>query len=384
MNDEVENPTDDRSWLSALRRIVVKVGSRALVDETNQLDENRVAALVAQIAALRAHDREIVLVSSGAIAAGLGDLNLKKRPKDLPSLQAAAACGQARLIELYRELFKASGFAVGQVLLTHDDMQARDRHLNARNTIRRLLDAGAIPIVNENDTVAVDEIRVGDNDRLAALVSTLADAELVILLTMVDGLLTAPTEDGGRLIGRVTEMTDAVRNLARGKGSDIAVGGMEAKLEAAAMCMRAGEPLIIANAHEPDVLARLLAGEPLGTLFASTRAAGEDRLAHRKRWIALFHKPAGEIEIDEGAVTALRESGRSLLPIGCVKVSGDFNMGDPVRILDSNGQEIARGFTNYSSDDVAKIAGKRTTDIATILGTCAYEEIVHRDNLVVV
>ncbi len=367
----------EREWMRDVRRVVVKVGSRLLVDESNQLDEQEVAALVEQVVSACSTGIEIVLVSSGAIAAGLPDLGAANRPTDLPSLQAAAALGQARLIEIYRDLFAERGVCVGQVLLTHDDMRDRTRHLNARNTIHRLLEVGAVPIINENDAVAVDEIRFGDNDRLSALAATLAQADLLILLTGVEGLLDAPPEHGGCLIDHVEEITPAIRDAASGPGSNVSTGGMRTKLDAAEIMMRAGERMIIADGRAPNMLTRLFAGERLGTAFD----AGASRVADRKRWIAFFHKAKGAIVIDAGAVSALREKGSSLLPVGVRAVEGAFAPGDVVSIQAADGEEIARGLSNYSDTDARRIAGKRTTDIAKELGSAEYEELVHRDNL---
>ncbi|TVQ32098.1 MAG: glutamate 5-kinase [Phycisphaeraceae bacterium] len=368
---------DRRSWLASVRRIVVKVGSRVLVDESNGLDEAHIAELVRQIAAVRESGREVALVSSGAIAAGLPALGLKRRPRDLPSLQAAAALGQARLIELYRDLFAVRGVAVGQVLLTHDDMRSRERHLNARNTLNRLLEAGAVPIVNENDTVAVDEIRVGDNDRLGALVGHLVRADLVIILSSIDGLHAAPPETGAPLVPRVTEITPEVRAMAKGKGSDVAVGGMATKLDAADMVMRAGEYMVIAHGREPDVLLRLMAGEALGTVFEPRPT----RIGGRKRWIAFFERPAGKLFVDDGAAAALRKRGKSLLPAGVRTVEGMFKRGDVVSVVDESSAEIARGLVNYGADDLRLIAGRKTSEIERILGRREHDEVIHCDNM---
>lgn len=368
-----------RDWVGAVRRIVVKVGSRSLVTASNALDEAQVRELVRQIAALVAGKRQVVLVSSGAIAAGLPDLRLAKRPRDLPSLQAAAALGQARLIELYRDLFAEHAIPVGQVLLTHADIDQRERHLNARNTLNRLLEAGAVPVVNENDTVAVDEIRFGDNDRLSAMVAALVRAELVILLTTVDGLYDAPPEKGGRLVPRVSEVSAAVRAMAGvAPGGDIAVGGMKTKLDAAEMVTRSGERLIIAGAREKDVLPRLLSGEPLGTVFEPR----PERLRGRERWIAFFQKTRGTLRIDAGAATALRDRGKSLLAAGVREVTGAFGPGEVVGVIDEAGVELARGLVNYGADDLRKIAGRKSAEIEQILGRREYDEVVHRDNMV--
>ncbi|MHC4948686.1 MAG: glutamate 5-kinase [Planctomycetota bacterium] len=369
---------EGRSRLREARRVVVKIGSRALVDHESRLEEDRLAALVDQMAGLRGGGREVVCVSSGAVAAGLRELGCERRPADLPTLQAAAAVGQARLMELYRRSFAAHDLVVAQVLLTHADLRARERHLNARNTLSRLLRRGVVPVINENDTVAVDEIRVGDNDLLSALVACLVRADALVLLTGADGLLTRPPGEGGRLVPRVERITHDIRAMAGGAGSDVATGGMRSKLEAVEIVTRAGERAVIANAREPDVLGRLFAGETLGTLFDPR----ERRLADRKRWIAFFDHPRGALHLDGGAVDAVR-AGRSLLAIGIRRAEGRFDRGAPVRLLDPDGVEIGRGLVNYPSDDLDRITGLRSDAIAGVLGTCEYEEVVHRDNLAV-
>ncbi len=368
-----------RDWVGGVRRVVVKIGSRALVDADHRLDIARIDSLVEQIVQVRESGREVVLVSSGAIAAGLPDLRLDGRPRDLPSLQAAAALGQARLIEIYRQRFAQHNVAVGQALLTHADLEDRDRHLNARNALNRLLEAGAVPIVNENDTVAVDEIRVGDNDQLSALVGNLVRADLVILLTTVEGLCTDHPSRGGVLVPRVEAVTAEIRAMAGGADDGVGTGGMQTKLDAAEICARGGERLIIADGREPDVLPRLLDGEALGTSFEPV--AGP--MAGRKRWIAFFQKPTGTITVDDGAARAITEQGSSLLAIGVRSVGGGFGHGDLVSVLDESGAEIARGLVNYSAADLERIKGKRTGEIAAILGACEYGEVVHRDNLTV-
>ncbi len=369
-----------RDWIDHIRRVVVKIGTRVLVDEQHRLQEDRIAALVGQMARLRSGGRHVVCVSSGAIAAGLEGLSLGARPRDLPSLQAAAAVGQARLIGLYRALFDRHGLSVAQVLLTHADLRDRERHLNARNTLRRLLDGGLVPIVNENDTVAVDEIRVGDNDLLSALAACLIRADLLVLLTDTDGLMTrGPGEAaGGRIVGTVGCITSDTYAMAGDTNSDVATGGMRSKIQAAEMVTRAGERVIIANGRAPDVLVRLFEGEPLGTVLEPH----PQRMRGRQRWIAFFDHPRGELHVDAGAAEAVRRHGRSLLPVGLTAVEGDFPRGAPVRIIDPEGVEIARALVNYPSDELRRIAGCRSSRIAEILGCCEYEEAVHRDNLV--
>lgn len=366
-----------RDWVDHTGRVVVKIGSRVLVDDDHMLAEPRVAALVAQMAQLQAQGREVICVSSGAIAAGLRELGLSGRPRDLPSLQAAAALGQARLIDVYRRLFAEHGLSVAQVLLTHADLRARERHLNARNTFNRLLGGSVVPIVNENDTVAVEEIRVGDNDLLSALVACLVRADVLVLLTTVDGLMTRCGAEAGQVIGTVPRITSETYALAGESDSDLSTGGMRSKVQAAQMVTRAGEWAVIANGRAPDVLLRIFQGEPLGTVFEPH----SQRLRDRKRWIAFFNHPRGELHVDAGAVEAVCRQGKSLLPVGLKAVTGDFRRGAPVRIMDTQGVEIARGLVNYSSDQLRRILGCRSSRIAEILGCCEHEEAVHRDNL---
>lgn len=349
------------------------------------LDEQRVADLAEQMADVRSGGCEIVCVSSGAIAAGLAVLGCSRRPRDLPTLQAAAAAGQAHLIDLYRRALGRHDLPVAQMLLTHDDLRSRERHLNVRNTVNRLLAGGVVPIVNENDTVAVDEIRVGDNDRLSALVACMVRADMLILLTTADGLMTRPPEPGrggsgepGELVGRVERVTPQIHAMAGDAGSGLATGGMRTKLEAAEMVTRAGERAVIANGCEPDVLRRIMKGEALGTVFEPH----PQKLAGRKRWIAFFDDPRGELHVDAGAADAIIHAGKSLLPVGVLAVKGAFGRGAPIRVIGPDGAEVARGLVNYPSDELRRIIGCRSEKIEQILGSCDYEEVVHRDNLV--
>jgi len=367
-----------QEWAPRTRRLVVKIGSRILVNEHQGLDEARLASLVAQMAEQRKAGRQVVCVSSGAVAAGLRELGFKQRPSDLPSVQAAAAIGQARLMQVYRNLFAQHGFNVAQVLLTHADLRSRERHLNARNTFNTLLEHGIIPIVNENDTVSVEEIRFGDNDQLSALVAMLVQADLLLMLTTTEGLLTKPPEQAGELIPHVAKVTKEVTAIAGAPTSTLSLGGMRSKVLAAEMVTRAGERVVIANGYVDGVIGKVLAGEAIGTLFEPRT----EKLGGRKRWIAFFDHPKGTIHIDAGAVTAMTAKGRSLLPVGVTSVEGSFGRGEPVRVLGPDGAEIGRGLVNFSADEVRRIAGQKSERIAEILGRHEYEEVVHRDNLV--
>ena len=375
MSDQNSN-----NWIDQAKRVVIKIGSRVLVDERGCIDDCRLPELVRQMADLRKAGKDIICVSSGAVAAGLSDLGLDNRPRDLPSLQAAAATGQARLIERYRRAFGKYNQPIAQVLLTHADLSDRERHLNARNTFSRLLDSGVVPIVNENDTVAVDEIRVGDNDILSALVACLVRADVLILLTNTDGLLKMKSNgQPHELISNVKQITDKTLSLAVKNECNLSTGGMKSKLQAAQMVTQAGERAVIANGKTDDVLTRIFSGESLGTTFEPN----SEKLTGRKRWIAFFDHPRGEICIDKGAVDAICNEKRSLLAVGMKNVGGNFDRGAVIRILDESGAEIARGLVNYPSEELSRVVGCRTDEIAEVLGLCEYEEVVHRDNLVV-
>jgi len=345
---------------------VVKLGTGVLTDGGKQLDLTQLEQLTAQIAAQSLSGREIVLVSSGAVGAGMGVLGYKKRPGQLAELQACAAVGQSRLMATYEKFFGEHGLRVAQVLLTHDDLQDHSRHLNARNTLITLLDHGVIPIINENDAVSFTELKFGDNDKLSALVATLLPADLLVILTTVDGLIQDFGRASARRLGLVEKIDATIEALAGGTASDTAVGGMTSKIQAARITMRSGIPLVIVSGRRKDVLARVLAGDDEGTLFAPQGA----RLRGRKRWIAFFHHPKGTLFVDVGAEAALREKGRSLLPPGIAYLDGKFAAGDVVRICDLEGTEFARGIAAFSSLELKQRDSTRG-------------EAVHRDNLVI-
>ena len=377
------NMSEQRKTLTNARRIVVKIGSRVLVQKTGRPDILRMKALVKDIAHLRREGREVVVVSSGAIGTGMQVLGMKSRPSTLPDLQMAAAVGQSRLMTTYDKLFAAEKCKVGQVLLTHDDLNNRQRHLNARNTMMALLRNGVVPIVNENDVVAVDEIKFGDNDRLAALVALLIEADLLILLTTVDGFL-APGK-GGRMrrVSVLNGVTAEELGHAKGKGSEISTGGMASKLQAANMVAQVSAPVVIANGCTAGILKKVFSGQDVGTLIAAETASTDSVLAGRKRWIAFFNKPQGTLIVDEGARAAIEQKGKSLLPIGIRDVEGHFASGTVVNVKTTAGVLFACGVVDYSSDQIRKIKGLKTTDIADILGSKDYDEVIHRDNMVV-
>ncbi len=362
---------------------VVKVGTRVLTTAEGLLNQERVAALAEELHASCRPAARSALVSSGAVGAGMGQLGLAKRPTDLArNLQAVAAVGQTALVEAYDRSLRAHGRHAAQLLLTADDLDDRTRYLNVRNTILTLLEFGAVPIINENDTVSVEELQTtfGDNDRLAAMVTNLIRAPLLVLLSDVDGLYDGdPRDSESRIIPTVTRLDDSITALARDKATGHSKGGMASKLEAARMATAAGENVIIAGGNEPGNLRRILAGEEVGTLFV---AQGQT-LASWKRWIGFTAQPRGKLVLDDGARSAVEQQGKSLLAIGVVEVEGTFRKGDVVSLRDRSAHEFARGLTNYSADEILQIKGLKTEQIAAALGHRPYDEVIHRDNLAV-
>lgn len=368
---------------AAASTIVVKVGTRVLTHENGTLNESQIAALSEQLHAIASQGRRVVLVSSGAVGAGMSELGLKKRPTDLSRLQAIAAIGQAKLIETYNRSIRPHGRQAAQVLLTADDLQDRKRYLNVRNTLLSLLECGAIPIINENDTVAVDELMAtfGDNDRLAALVTCLLGAPLLIILSDVAGLYDGdPALPTSRRIETVRQVDETVFAYAQSHKTGLSKGGMSSKLNAARIVTTAGENVIIASGRQPTVLTQLLQGEAVGTLFLAQGRA----VSPWKRWIAFSNRPSGRIVLDQGACQAIVQQGRSLLAIGILRREGEFEKGDIVAICDQQGRELARGLSNYPAADIDRIQGHNSTEIPAILGYRSYDEVIHRDNLVVV
>jgi glutamate 5-kinase len=345
---------------------VVKLGTGVLTDSRKLIDPAQLEQLVAQVAALRRAGKEVILVTSGAVGAGMGALGYEARPAELAEKQACAAVGQSRLMTAYDKLFSQHDLLVAQVLLTHDDLEHHERHLNARNTLVTLLDHGVVPIINENDAVSFTEIKFGDNDKLSALVAALLPADLLVILTTVDGVIENFGRENARTLPVIEQIDAAIENLAGGTTSATAVGGMKSKIEAAKIAVRSGIPLIIASGKKTDVLAKILGGETEGTLFIAQPA----KLQGRKRWIAFFHHPKGTLFVDDGAKKALREAGKSLLPPGVTHADGEFAAGDVVRICDADGMEFARGIARFSS------AAVRERQLPK-------EEIIHRDDLVI-
>ena len=362
------------------RRAVIKVGSSSLRAPDGGLDTGMVADLVAQLAAVRDAGTQVVLVSSGAVAAGLAPLGLRRRPADLPGLQAAASVGQGVLVHTYQARFAEHGRACGQVLLTPADVVDRTRYLNARHTFDRLLDLGAVPVVNENDTVATDELRFGDNDRLAALVASMLGADLLVLLSDVDGVLpAAPATGGGQPLERVDDPAALEVGADRRPGSAVGSGGIASKLEAARIARFSAAHTVVANARRPDVVAAAVAGEPVGTWFPPAATTP----SRRKLWIAFAKIPAGRLTVDDGAVRALVERRTSLLAAGVVDSAGSFAPGDAVEVADEHGRVVARGLVAYGHEDLRRARGRSTDELAGSLGPRFARAVIHRDSLVV-
>jgi glutamate 5-kinase len=368
----------DRRLLPEVRRVVVKVGSSSLTDDTGKLDPARLKALVDVLAARVTGGRQVVLVSSGAIATGMDPLGLARRPRDLATQQAAASVGQGLLVAHYTRAFHEHGIRVGQVLLTADDTMRRTQYRNAQRALDRLLDLGIVPIVNENDTVATDEIRFGDNDRLAALVSHLVHADAMALLTDVDGLYTGPpTREGSRRIAEVRGPKDLEGIDVTARGSGVGTGGMVTKLESVAIATASGIPVVLTSAAQ---VAPALDGADVGTWFAATGKRASTRLM----WLAYAARTHGRLVLDDGAVRAVVERGKSLLPAGVTAVEGEFEAGDPVEIVGTDGTVVARGLVAYSSQEAPELLGRSTDELRTSLGEGYDRELVHRDDLVLV
>lgn len=351
--------------LKNISRMVVKLGTGVLTDDHNQPDAAQMQQLVAQLAGQCRAGREVVLVSSGAVGAGMGVLDYPRRPRELAALQACAAVGQSRLMATYERLFAEHNLTAAQVLLTHADLEHKERHLNARNTLVTLLGHGVVPVINENDAVSFTEIKFGDNDMLAALVTTLLPADLLVILTSVDGVMEGFGKSKPKTIPLVERISD-VAKFAQGTNSATAVGGMVSKIDAARVAVRAGIPMVIASGRKKQSLEHILAGKDEGTLFVPQPS----KMRGHKRWLAFFHHPKGTLFVDDGARAALRERGKSLLPPGISRCEGSFKKGDVVSICDLNGTEFARGSASFSSEEVRSHGLNRV-------------EIVHRDNLVI-
>ncbi len=365
--------------LFPMKRLIIKIGSNILADEKAGLNTKRISSLAKDISALQDKGYEVVVVSSGAVAAGMMKLGLTEKPKDIKLKQAAAAVGQSRLMWAYERSFAEFGKKVAQILLTRDDFSDRKRYINSKNTIMTLLTYGIIPIINENDTVSTDEIKFGDNDNLASLVANIVEAEKLIILSDVDGLYTEDPRQSAKakLIEYVDEITPEILKKAGGAGSMVGTGGMYSKILAAKKALSHGIIVHIISGKREGLLIALMEGSRSGTMFESSK----EKMSSRKGWIAYGSRSKGSIILDEGAVKALVEGGKSLLPSGIISVEGGFDTGDAIHCLDKKGNRIAKGLTNYSSSEIDKIKGKKTSDIEKILGYKYSEEIIHRDNL---
>lgn len=372
--------SDFKSLVQEAKVIVVKVGSSLVTNNGSGLDRTAIAAWAAQISALVQQGKQVVLVSSGAVAEGMQRLGWKKRPTAVNELQAAAAVGQMGLVQMYESCFSQHQLHTAQVLLTHNDLADRKRYLNARSTLRTLLDMKVIPIINENDTVVTDEIRFGDNDTLGSLVANLIEADTLVILTDQQGLYSAdPRKDpNATFINHATAGDIALEQMAGGAGSSVGTGGMLTKILAAKRAARSGAHTVIASGREKDVLVRLSAGEAIGTHLETTQM----KTAARKQWLADHLRMSGKLVLDSGAVRVLTSDGKSLLPIGVTAVEGYFERGDVVACVDEHGREVARGLVNYSASETARIMRKPSQQIADILGYVDEAELIHRDNLI--
>ena len=371
--------TSRRELFKDLKRVVIKLGSRVVTVHQNELNQTVIYRLAEDVARVRSLGVQVAIVSSGAVGAGMGHLGLKVRPSKIPELQATAAVGQVLLMDVYKLAFREHGVAVGQVLLTADDLDDRQRYVNVRNTLEEVFRLGAVPIVNENDSVAVEEIKVGDNDRLSALVAHLIDANLLAVLTNVDGLFSddpVRTRDA-EFLSVVDEVTSEMIERVGAGRSDLGLGGMRTKLQAAENVTRGGRAMVIANGLTTRIT-DLLSGEEVGTLFLPKRG----RVKSRKLWLAGLHRK-GTVIVDEGAAEAIWQRGKSLLPSGVLEVVGEFAAGELIGVEDPGRREVARGLARYGSGDVRKILGRKTSEVASILTVESGEEVIHRDNMVV-
>lgn len=371
-----------KTILNKKNRIVIKIGTNLLADKEKGINTERISIIAQSVASLCADGKNVVLVSSGAIGAGVAALKLKERPKTIPEKQATAAIGQPLLMEAYENAFRKQNCTIAQILLTKDDFVNRSRYVNAKNTFLALFDKNVVPIINENDTVAIEEIKLGDNDNLSALVANLIGADLLIILSDIDGLYSDdPTKNvNAELIPIVEKLSPQIEKLAKSSKSELSTGGMITKIQAAKRCVSAGTAMIIANGKNPNILKEIFSGNFKGTLFLPA----EKKLNVRKKWIGFVSHSKGYVVIDDGAKQALTKKQKSLLPSGIVEVTGDFKTHDTISVYDANGNEIAKGVTAFSASDLNKIKGKKTSEIEKILHRATSGEVIHRDNLVLV
>jgi glutamate 5-kinase len=371
-----------QSLLTQSKTLIVKVGSSLVTNNGEGLDKQAIAAWATQISALVKQGKQVVLVSSGAVAEGMQRLGWKKRPVEVNELQAAAAVGQMGLVQMYESCFAQFGLHTAQILLTHDDLRDRKRYLNARSTLKTLLALNVIPIINENDTVVTEEIRFGDNDTLAALVANLIEADALVILTDQQGLYSADPRKikDAKFINFETAGNAALEQMAGGAGSSVGTGGMLTKILAAKRAASSGAHTVIASGREKDVLIRLSSGEAIGTHLQATQI----KTLAKKQWLADHLRLGGKLVLDAGAVKVLKADGKSLLPIGVIKVEGNFDRGDVVACVDEAGNEVARGIVNYNSNEATRIMRKASSEIEKILGYVEESELIHRDNLIVI
>ncbi len=368
-----------RTNFKFFKRIVIKVGTSTLTYPNGKLNLQRIEGLVMEMSDLHNQGKEVLLVTSGAVGVGANKMGYKTVPRTIPEKQALAAIGQGALLHLYEKLFAEFGKIVAQVLLSREDLDERTRYLNATNTLEAILNMDVIPIINENDTVAIEEIKFGDNDTLSAMVAALVDADLSIVLSDVNGLYDCDPRinDQACLLDQVEEITRQMEDNSRSRGTHFASGGMITKLRAARICMASGVPMVIANSNNHHVIRRIIGGESLGTLFVPR----ESKMHARKKWIAFGTVVHGKLHIDNGAENALLNRGKSLLPSGITRVEGSFDRGMVVDVITTDGREVARGMINYDSRETALIAGKKTSEIEKTLGSKDYDEVIHRNNL---
>jgi len=369
-----------RENLAQANRIVVKVGTSTLTHSTGKLNLWRIEKLVRELADLANQGKEVILVTSGAVGAGMELLKLKEKPKNIPEKQAAAAVGQGVLMHTYEKFFSEYGQVVAQVLLTREDSVKRTRYTNSRNTLLTLIKMGVIPIINENDAVSIDELKIGDNDTLSAMVASIVDADVLIILSDIEGVYTDNPQlsPNAQLIGEITDITPEIEALAGGAGTLRGTGGMYTKIQAGKIAVNSGVAMVIASGLRDGVLRDVLAGENVGTIFLSK----ENRLQVRKRWLAFGARIQGVITIDKGCEKAILSDGSSILAAGIIAVAGDFHHGNTISVVTMEGREIARGIANYNGEDTRKIMGVHTNELAEILGLKPYDEVIHRDNMV--
>lgn len=371
-----------KKYLKNIKKMVIKIGSSSLTSKAGGLDKVSVKRFVNEVSSLIKRGMEVIIVTSGAIAAGLENLNIKKKPEDITLLQAAASIGQVELMRLYSNLFLTSGLKIGQILLTHEDTTRREQYLNIKNTIKNLIGLNIVPVINENDSVAVDEIKFGDNDQLAALVAILAESDILIILTDIDGMYDKNPRiySDAKLISYIDKINEDIEKAAGGIGSTYGIGGMESKIKAAKICSFSGIKTIIANSRRKNILNKIIAGEDVGTFFAPQTVK---KVKSIKKWIAFGMKTKGGIVIDRGAEEAVLNKGKSILAVGVVKVDGKFNKGDTLKVFSLDSKLIAKGISNFSSEDIEKIKGKNRDKILSEFDTSMCSEVIHRDCLVV-